>query len=134
MLTPDALPNLRPPFSPPAQPRKHVNKWLSHTQYTNRNLGTHCQIDFPFPSVSKKLIQVNFKMILNLFATPSALPWNHGKDDLVRTPYFRSAEDCDSGGEGGDVWEGAKKVPGAKHRYDSAYRNLKPMQLSLIPA
>ena len=69
-------------------------------------------------------------MILNLFATPSALPWNHGKDALVRTPYFRSAEDCDGGGEGGEVWEGAKKVPGAKHRYDSAYTNLKPMQLS----
>ena len=60
VLIPDVLPNLRPPFSPPAQPRKHVNKWLSHTQYINPDLGTHCQIDFSFSSVSKKLIQVNF--------------------------------------------------------------------------
>ena len=68
---------LCPPFPPPASPRKHINKWLSHTQYNNPKLGTHCQINFSFSTVSKKLIEVNFKMNLKLLPpcwSPSALP------------------------------------------------------------
>lgn len=72
-------------------------------------------------------------MILNLFATPSALPWNHGKDALVRTPYFRSAEDCVVVERVGTCGRGQKKYQGPSTDMSLPTEISNPCS-SLIPA
>ena len=63
----------------------------------NPDLGTHFQTEFSFSSLSKKLLQVNFKMILHSSPpppphcwSPSAAQWSHARAALVRTPLHQA--------------------------------------------